>query len=91
MTLPFVDAGDGPSLLGRDWLQKIHLDWPHIGLHYTQVAPPTIESAALQHVLNKHKAVFRDELGLVKGVWPGYTFKQMHSLGSARQEQYLMP
>ena len=82
-------------MLGRDWLQKIHLDWPRIGadLHYTQAAPPTIESAALQHVLNKHKAIFQDELDLVKGVMARIHIqpKLMQSPHSARQEQYLMP
>ena len=59
-TLPLlVVEGDGPSLLGRDWLYKIKLDWHE--LYHTQVLPFT-----LQTVLDKHKEIFNDEIGKVK-------------------------
>ena len=59
-TLPLlVVEGDGPSLMGRDWLHKIKLDWQE--LYHTQVSQPS-----LQPVLDKHKEVFNDELGTVK-------------------------
>ena len=62
-TLPLlVVAGNGPSLLGRDWLLKIRLDWQ--SLHNLPAAPPT----HLQAVLDGHSAVFTDELGRMKGV-----------------------
>ena len=57
-----VVAGTGPSLLGRDWLHKIRLDWK--SLHRLQAAPST----SLQAILDRHGEVFRDELGRAKGV-----------------------
>ena len=54
-----VVAGRGPSLLGRDWLQHIRLDWK--ALH--QVGTPL----TLADLLDRHKALFRNELGTVKG------------------------
>ena len=61
-TLPLLIIAGGPSLLGRDWLMKLQLDWQRLGLYHMQAAPPTV----LQNVLQKHGTVFRDELGLVK-------------------------
>ena len=55
-------AGAGPSLLGRDWLKEIRLDWR--ALHHLQAAPPT----KLQDILDGHSDVFKDELGCVKDV-----------------------
>ena len=50
--------GDGPTLLGRDWLSIIRVDWPRI--HYT----PTSE---LQALLDQHRDVFQEGLGTFKG------------------------
>ena len=58
----FVVAGRGPSLMGRDWLLHIRLDWQSI--HSLEAASIT----SLQTVLSNHTAVFADELGCVKGV-----------------------
>ena len=57
-----IVAGKSPSLLGRDWLKKIRLDWQT--LHHLQAVPPK----KLQEILDQHSEVFKDELGLVKGV-----------------------
>jgi hypothetical protein len=55
-----VVKGDGPSLLGIDWLQKLKLDW-------NRVFSVTTESK-LQELLATHKNLFKDELGKVKGM-----------------------
>ena len=56
--LPLVIVGgSGPSLLGRDWLQKIQLDWKQINSVYT---------ASLQAVPAKHSSVFQDGLGTLR-------------------------
>ena len=57
-----VVAGRDPSLMGRDWLLHIRLDWQSI--HSLEAASIT----SLQTVLSNHTAVFADELGCVKGV-----------------------
>ena len=65
-TLPLlVVDGSGPSLLGRDWLSKIKLDWQSLNNLQTKPAPPT---NTLQDVLQRHKDVFKKELGTVTGV-----------------------
>ncbi|XP_030580469.1 uncharacterized protein K02A2.6-like [Archocentrus centrarchus] len=70
-TLPLVVVeGDGPSLLGRGWLEEIHLDWreiknKHKAKKVHQVK--TTENNTLQQVLSKHEDVFKEELGTLKG------------------------
>ena len=61
MQLHIVD-GNSPSLFGRDWLQKIKLDWR--GLHHLS---GSATEQQLKDVLSKHRQVFKDELGLIKG------------------------
>ena len=56
-----VVAGSGPSLLGRDWLAKLRLDWQN--LHRLHTTP---QEHQLQDVLSRYADVFKEELGLVK-------------------------
>ena len=78
-TLPLlVVEGTGPSLMGRDWLTKIRLDWGNI-------CNIQANSTWLQKVLDKHKTVFQDGLGLVKN-----TMKQLN-LDFVDRELYPMP
>ena len=60
-TLPLlVVQEDGPSLIGRNRLVQIHLDWKSIfSIKDTQL---------LDDLLSQHSSVFRDELGTVKDV-----------------------
>ena len=58
--LVVVDGG-GPSLLGRDWLERLRLDWGEI--RKVHQAPSTLES-----LLVVYGNLFRNELGTIKGV-----------------------
>ena len=51
-----VVQGSGPSLVGRNWLDKFPLDWGRI--HHV--------NNALQEVLSRHSSVFSAELGTLK-------------------------
>ena len=53
-------TGDGPSLLGRNWLKYIRLDWNSI------FAVCTIRKKTLDTLLKRHESLFTDELGNVK-------------------------
>ena len=53
-----VVQGDGPSLLGRDWLQQIRLDWKGIF---------QMETSPLESLLQRKKALFQPGLGTLKG------------------------
>ena len=60
-TLPLtliVAATDGPSLLGRDWLHRLHLDWNAI-LSITA-------DDGLSVLLQKYSDVFSEKLGTLK-------------------------
>ena len=58
-TLPLIVVeGEGLTLLGRNWLDHIVLDWKQIQL---------IRNAPLQAVFEKHKVVFEEQLGKLKG------------------------
>ena len=53
-----VVKGAGPTLLGRNWLDHIRLDWQQI--NYVQPGP-------LQAVLKRHETVFQGGLGALQG------------------------
>ena len=56
-----IVPGTGPSLLGRDCLQHIRLDWTWLNLlHYST-------DHSINEVLAKYPTVFQDDLGDIKG------------------------
>ena len=54
-----VVDNDGPPLLGRNWLNKIRLNWHEIFA--------VSETESVSSVLNRHQAVFKPGLGTIKG------------------------
>ena len=54
-----VIKGRGPSLFGRNWLEKIKVNWSYVN---------HLQDSAVDRVVNKHKNLFRDELGTLKGM-----------------------
>ena len=58
--LPLVVVdGAGPCLFGRNWLDRIRLDWPAICRISSQTR--------VQHILEEFQDVFKDELGCYTG------------------------
>ena len=57
-----VVAGDGPALLGRDWLRKICLDWAQTAYSTSTSVP------SLQALCDEYNEVFTEELGTVKQI-----------------------
>ena len=60
LTLVIMD-GDGPTLLGRDWLQNLRLDWAALN-HITQG-----NHSELKTLLHAHSVVFSQDVGQIKG------------------------
>lgn len=59
-----VVKGNGPSLCGRNWLEKIKLDWKTIKM----VSENTKTPKSIPDVLAKYSQVFKDELGTLKDI-----------------------
>ena len=60
-TLPLiVTEGEGPSLIGRDWLATLRLDW--------QVILTVEQNLSLKQVLDKHSSVFKEGLSKLRDV-----------------------
>ena len=55
-----VVAGEGPSLVGRNWLGHMNIDW-----HSVCYVQPLTE---IEQLLTKHKEVFKESLGTVVGM-----------------------
>ena len=53
-----VLEGNGPNLIGRNWLENICLNWESI----KRLAKPNVDD-----VLNKYEDLFTEELGKLKG------------------------
>ena len=69
-TLPILIVdGDGPPLLGRNWLNKLKLNWG--SLAYSSAA----SMPSLQNILNSHADVFKNELGTAKDIKVSLTTK----------------
>ena len=66
-----VVKGNGSTLLGRDWLSEIQLDWNNI-LHVKTVST----NDKLKNVLSKYGSIFSDGIGKVKGVKASLTLKK---------------
>lgn len=56
-----VVKGNGPNLCGRNWLQKVKLNWKIIR-HVSK------QPGSIQEVLDKYSEVFKDELGTLKDI-----------------------
>ena len=58
-----VVAGSGPSLLGRDWIRQVQIDW---GMFHLLEANP--QQGKLEELLPLHSEVLSGRLGKLQGV-----------------------
>lgn len=63
-----VLEGAGPSLLGRDWLQRFRIDWKSVLVIQN--------GASLENVLKKHEMVFNEGLGTLQGYEAKFVMKE---------------
>ena len=64
VSLPLVVVkGDGPTLMGGDWIGKLEVELQQLPVLYTRST-----AASLSAMLAKYDDLFRDELGHVKGL-----------------------
>ena len=54
-----VVAGEGPDLMGRDWLGRLNVNIGQVNL---------LEHDKIKEVLDKHEAVFDESIGCLKSV-----------------------
>ena len=59
----YVVKGDGPCLMGRDWIKHICLDWKEIGVTMLDTTQSRLKS-----LLGKYSDVFKDELGTMNSI-----------------------
>ena len=52
--------GNGPILLGHDWMQTIRIDWRSLGIANIQGTLPSLET-----ILQKHSEVFQSNIGTI--------------------------
>ena len=66
-TLPIIITdSNNVSLLGRDWLTVIPLDWTNISKSIKSIS--SFSNFELNHILSENEEIFRDELGSFNGV-----------------------
>ena len=66
----YVVKGNGPSLMGRDWFQKIRLNWKQLKLASVSDTQATGSKRdnwkqMVESILDTHKNVFQDGLGQI--------------------------
>ena len=59
----YVVTGDGPCLMGRDWLKHIRLNWKEIGVTILETSQTRLKS-----LLDKYSDIFKDELGTMNSI-----------------------
>ena len=81
----YVVKGTGPSLLGRDWLRHIKLDWKTLG----QVASVN-HVTILDSLLKRYHEVFQGGLGTLRAYTLGCRLRQMQYQNSSKRVLYLL-
>ena len=74
-----VITGKGPNLIGRNWLQKIKINWKNL----FQLKEDKTTSVKVNKLLEKYEKVFHDELGT-------FMWLTMQVQSITRQDQFPM-
>ena len=65
--LPITVKGDGPCLLGRNWLYNLRLNWKAMMINRVEV------HIRMESLLERYNEIFQEELGAIK------TFKLIYN------------
>ena len=75
-------ARNGPSLLGRDWLKHIQLNWREV------YALTKHDEGSLGYILDKYSNTFNSELGTIKSFCAELNVDSTASLKFLKLGQY---
>jgi len=67
-TFVVVDVSTRYPLFGRDWMHLLKFDVPQLLKRATQNCKPCIGTLSSQSILNDYADIFREDLGLLKGI-----------------------
>ena len=66
-----VVAGNGPTLVGRNWLEKIQIDWKSLKIQRIAKDTQTVEN-----LIKKYEELFQPGVGTLKGYKAKLSLKQ---------------
>ena len=61
-----VTSGQNPSLIGRDWLREIQIDWENIFSVKKIASQENTNEVKMKEILEMHESVFQEGLGRLK-------------------------
>ena len=87
----YVVNGNGPSLMGRNWLQKITLNWKSLNLAPVPDSQTTRSpKQKVEAIVDAHKNVFKEGLGQINTFEATLQLKPGQNLSFVKPAQFLL-
>ena len=86
----YVVEGQGPGLMGREWLNEINLNWQELNQAVETTNNVEPMNSEVGRLLQKYGNVFKEGLGVMNTFEARLQVKEGARPNSAKQDQYLL-